>query len=222
MKNSHARINFITIHKEKSFKTLISHEDFIRELELDGEPHDFLEEIWNEARDEEISRDLTDEKKASSQTLLEQHFEDRFWKRRPDGFAVNGRNKTVFILEFTRSDDSWDDFITRTEERKNERYKSFVSALSRWLNSRLTSKDNGTWRVEQINFTTGVRGSIDEVAFSKNLAKLLVPANKVKTIRERQARRALATLDTVLKFYRALTYGHAPDQSAVLAPGIVC
>ena len=126
------------------------------------------------------------------------------------------------ILEFTRSDDSWDDFITRTEERKNERYKSFVSALSRWLNSRLTSKDNGTWRVEQINFTTGVRGSIDEVAFSKNLAKLLVPANKVKTIRERQARRALATLDTVLKFYRALTYGHAPDQSAVLAPGIVC
>ena len=63
--------------------------------------------------------------------------------------------------------------------------------------------------------------AFDEVAFSKNLAKLLVPANKVKAIRERQARRALATLDTVLKFYRALTYGHAPDQSTVLAPGIV-
>ena len=54
-----------------------------------------------------------------------------------------------------------------------------------------------------------------------NLAKLLVPAIKVKAIRERQARRALATLDTVLKFYRALTYGHAPGQSTVLAPGIV-
>ena len=52
--------------------------------------------------------------------------------------------------------------------------------------------------------------------------KLLVPANKVKAIRERQARRALATLDTVLKFYRALTYGHAPDQATVLAPGIEC
>jgi len=222
MKNSHARMNFITIHKEMSLKTLILHEDLIRELELDGEPHYFLEEIWNEAREEETSRELTEEEKASPQPLLEQHFEHRFWKRRPDGFAVNGRDKTVFILEFTRSDDSWDDFITKTEERKNERYRSSVSALSRWLNSRLTSKDNGTWRVEQINFTTGVRGSIDEVAFSKNLAKLLVPANKVKTIRERQARRALATLDTVLKFYRALTYGHAPDQSAVLAPGIVC
>lgn len=66
-----------------------------------------------------------------------------------------------------------------------------------------------------------MRGSINEVAFSKNLAKLLVPTNKVKAIRERQARKALATLDTVLKFYRALTYGHAPDQSTVLAPGIV-
>jgi len=183
-------MKFITIHKEMSFKTLISHEDFIRELELDGEPHDFLEEIWNEARDEEMSRELTEEEKASSQPLLEHHFEDRFWKRRPDGFAVNGKDKKVFVLEFTRPDDSWDDFNTRTEERKNERYRSFVSALSSWLNSRPASEENGTWRVEQINFTTGVRGSIDEVAFSKNLAKLLVPANKVKAIRERQARRA--------------------------------
>ena len=66
-----------------------------------------------------------------------------------------------------------------------------------------------------------MRGSIDEVAFSKNLTKLLVPASKVKAIRVRQVRKALATLDTVLKFYRALTYGHAPDQSAILAPGIV-
>ena len=67
-----------------------------------------------------------------------------------------------------------------------------------------------------------MRGSIDQVAFSKNLAKLLVPANKVKSIWERQARRALATIDTVPKFYRALTYGHSPDQSTVLVPGIVC
>ena len=77
------------------------------------------------------------------------------------------------------------------------------------------------WKVEQLNFTTGVRGSINESAFSKSLAKLLVPANKVKAIRERQARRALATLEIVLKFYRTLTYGHTPDQSVELAPGIV-
>ena len=66
-----------------------------------------------------------------------------------------------------------------------------------------------------------MRGSIDEVAFSKNLTKLLVPASKVKAIRVRQVRKALATLDTVLKFYRELTYGHAPDESEILAPGIV-
>ena len=99
MKNSHAGMNFITIHKEMSLKPLISHEDFIRELELDGEPHDFLEnsleEIWNEAREEETSRELTEEEKASPQPLLEQHFEDRFWRRRPDGFAVNGRDTLV-------------------------------------------------------------------------------------------------------------------------------
>ena len=48
-----------------------------------------------------------------------------------------------------------------------------------------------------------------------------MPANKVKTIRERQAQRALATLEIVLKFYRSLTYGHTPDQSVELDPGIV-
>ena len=221
MKNSHARMKFITIHKEMSFKTLISHEDFVRELELDKEPHDCLEEIWNEARGEEMSRELTEEEKTLTQPLSEQHYKDRFWRRRPDGMAVNWKDKAVFILEFTRPDDSWDDFITRTEERKNERYGSFVNALTSWLNRKPTSEEKGSWRVEQINFTTGVRGSIDEVAFSKNLTKLLVPASKVKAIRVRQVRKALATLDTVLKFYRALTYGHAPDQSAILAPGIV-
>lgn len=221
MKNSQARMKFITIHQEMSFKTLISHEDFIRELKLETELHDPLEEIWNVARDQEMSRELTEEEKALTQPLSEQHFEDRFWRRRPDGIAINGKDKAVFVLEFTRPDDSRDDFITRTEERKNERYRSFVNALTSWLNCRPTSEEEGDWKVEQINFTTGVRGSIDEVAFSKNLAKLLVPAIKVKAIRERQARRALATLDTVLKFYRALTYGHAPGQSTVLAPGIV-
>jgi len=35
---------------------LLSHEDFIRELELDRELHESLEEIWSEALDEEISR----------------------------------------------------------------------------------------------------------------------------------------------------------------------
>ena len=62
---------------------------------------------------------------------------------------------------------------------------------------------------------------INESAFSKSLAKLLVPANEVKVIRERQARRALAKVEIVLKFYRALTYGHTPDQLVERAPGIV-
>ena len=62
------------------------------------------------------------------------------------------------------------------------------SLQSLFVSLYLTSEEESAWRVEQINFTTGVRGSIDEVAFSKNLAKILVPANKVKAIRERQAR----------------------------------
>jgi len=52
----HARMKFITIHEEMSCETLLSHEDFIRELELDRELHESLEEIWSEALDEEISR----------------------------------------------------------------------------------------------------------------------------------------------------------------------
>ena len=107
------------------------------------ELHDSLKEIWNVVRDQEMSRDLTEEEKALTQPLSEQHFEDRVWRRRPDGITINWKDNAVFVLEFTRPDDSRDNFIKRTEERKNERYRSFVNALTSWPNSKPTSEEKG-------------------------------------------------------------------------------
>ena len=69
--------------------------------------------------------------------------------------------------------------------------KSYVNALIKCLNRRCVSEEEGAWRVEQLNFTTEVRGSINESAFSKSLVILLVLSNNVKAIRERQAWKAL-------------------------------
>jgi len=177
---------------------VLTHKDFVRELAPDGEIQQLLEEIWGEAHDEELQRELTEEEKTLPQPLAEQHFQDRFWRRRPDGLAVNWKDKAIFVLDFTRSDDFWNDFIIRTEKRKNDRCRSFVNTVTSCLKGRCASEGEGVCRVDQLNFTTGVRDSINESTFNKSLAKLLVPANKVKAIQERQSRRALATLEIVL------------------------
>ena len=85
---------------------------------------------WDEEHDEEMQRELRRRRRrCHSRALTEQHFQDRFWRRRPDGLAVNWKDKAIFVFEFTRPDYSWDDFITRTEKRKNDRYRSYVTAL---------------------------------------------------------------------------------------------
>ena len=67
VKNSDARTQFITVHKETSLKSVLTHKDFVRELAPDGEIQQLLEEIWGEAHDEELRRELTEEEKTLPQ-----------------------------------------------------------------------------------------------------------------------------------------------------------
>ena len=71
MKNSDARIQYFTVHKEMSLKSVLTHKDFVRELAPDGEIQQLLEEIWGEAHDEELQRELTEEEKTLPQPLAE-------------------------------------------------------------------------------------------------------------------------------------------------------
>ena len=107
MKNTDFQMQFITIlqqiHKEMSVKSVLTHDDFVRELASDGEIRQLLEEIWSEAQDKELQRELTKEEKTLPHPLSEQLFQDRFWRRRPDGLAVNWNDKAIFVLKFTRS-----------------------------------------------------------------------------------------------------------------------
>ena len=81
MKNSDARMQFITVHKEMSLKSVLTHKGFVSQLAPDEEIQQLLEEIWGEAHDEELQRELPEDQKTLPQPLAEQHFQDRFWRR---------------------------------------------------------------------------------------------------------------------------------------------
>ena len=63
MKNSHVQMQFITIHKEMSLKSVLTHKGFVSQLAPDEEIQQLLEEIWGEAHDEELQRELTEAEK---------------------------------------------------------------------------------------------------------------------------------------------------------------
>ena len=76
-------------------------------------------------------------------------FVNRFWGRRPDGFAINEALQIGYILEFKLATgrDEW--FIEVKEAEANEQHKSIIGAL------KAAALD---WEFEQINFVVGNRG----------------------------------------------------------------
>ena len=51
---------------------------------------------------------------------LTMFYENCFWNRRPDGIAINKYHRTLYILEFTRSSDRNEDFLSVKEDEASE------------------------------------------------------------------------------------------------------
>jgi len=80
----------------------------------------------------------------------ESFFVNRFWGRRPDGFAINEALQIGYILEFKRSTDRDEGFLKVKEAEANEQHKSIIGAL------RAAAPE---WEFEQMNFVVSNRGS---------------------------------------------------------------
>ena len=78
-----------------------------------------LEDImWEAARPWEERWDTLkmDESRVEEQEVDDEDKQARFWRRRPDGFAVNEREHVIYILEFKRVSDTSDQYVSETQK----------------------------------------------------------------------------------------------------------
>jgi len=122
-----------------------------------------------------------------------------FLARRPDGLAFDRENKLCVFLEFTRAMDTDEDWATRKEDEKNDRYGTHIG----FLNFLCRREGNG-WKVSQTNFTVGVRGSLHTNLFLDRLETLGVKnKNTREVIRKQTVQKTLSMSDMILKFFFA-------------------
>ena len=121
--------------------------------------------LWNEARDIELRRPLTQEEEIRRQkgSPHEQIAQDRLWNKRPDGIAfkvpTKGGAGVICLLEFKRMSDVTSHYIVRAKRVAEAQYASLKSALA------ITMQRQG-WKVEQVSFIAGAR-SLNEKELKK-------------------------------------------------------
>ena len=79
-----------------------------------------------------------------------------FLNRRPDGLAIRKHLRQIALLEFTRSMGQDEEYQSRKEEEKDERYRlhrDFMQSILEKLSGNPTDGQPESWRVQQINFT---------------------------------------------------------------------
>jgi len=116
-----SKLRFVTPDKESSMNTL-----------------------WQEEESQQIcSRKLPTEKAADIEKTIavREHereryefeptmfYKNRFWSWQPDSIVINKNHQTLYILEFKRSSDRYEDFLMVKEYEANEQHKSIIEAL---------------------------------------------------------------------------------------------
>ena len=72
----------------------------------------------------------------------------RFWRRRPDGFAVNEKEHVIYILEFKRVSDTGDHYVSETQKLAEIQHLDVTQDLKGLF------KDT-QWTVDQLSFVSG-------------------------------------------------------------------
>ena len=88
------------------------------------------------------------ESKVEEQEIDDDDRQARFWRSRPDGFAVNGKEHVIYVLEFKRVTDTSEKYVSETQELAETQRLVITQGLKRLF------KDK-QWTVEQLSFVTG-------------------------------------------------------------------
>jgi len=122
---------------------------------------------------------------------------DTFISRRLDGLAFDKGKKSCVFLEYTRAMDTNEDWAEKKEQEKDDRYSSHLGFITH-----LSRREKRGWKATQIDFTTGVRGSLHTNQFLTRLESLGVKnKNTREAIRNRTVQKTLSMSDMILKFF---------------------
>ena len=74
--------------------------------------------MWEEARPWEEQWEVlkVNESKVEEQEIDDDDRQARFWRRRPDGFAVNEKEHVIYVLEFKRVADTGVKYVSETQK----------------------------------------------------------------------------------------------------------
>ena len=168
------------------------------------------QELWEAAKETEMNIPL--QRQEDEGPAVEQDYEERFWRRRLDGIALDEKGKKCYPIEFKRKRDqrlSYEEEATKVAERQ---YESLLAGLQ------AVGEQRG-WEIKQIVFVGGTCGSVGEDVFNQNMKLLEVVESRWSTIRQRLARRLLEEHDKVLRSYFAQIYGGESQGGGGQGPG---
>ena len=74
--------------------------------------------MWEAARpwEEQLEALKVNESKVEEQEIDDDDRQARFWRRRPDGFAVNEKEHVIYVLEFKRVTDTGKKYMSETQK----------------------------------------------------------------------------------------------------------
>jgi hypothetical protein len=59
----------------------------------------------------------------------EEQYQERFWRRRPDGIGLDTATKQFLVIEFKRTQDARGNYVERATAGAQEQYKSLLTGL---------------------------------------------------------------------------------------------
>ena len=133
-------------------------------------------------------------------SVSEKQYQERFWRRRLDGIALETVNKVFLAIEFKRTQDARSSYAERAAAAAQDQYKSLLAGLQ------TVGRVNGC-QAQQIVFVGGTCGSVHVESFNKNMKALWVLQSKWDPIRQKLVRRLLEEQDKVLRSYIAQKRG---------------
>jgi len=123
-----------------------------------------------------------------------QHPLGKAGKYKPDGLVEMTDSRTLFLLEFTRTTDLWEDSLERANIRKRDKegYRLMIEALQR---------ARPGWNVNLITFVLGDRGLFDENQWEENWKRLKLPSSGFKHFASLAVQMAYEVAEDILQAY---------------------
>ena len=71
--------------------------------------------------------------KVNESKMVEQELDRqaRFWRRRPDGFAVNEKEHIIYVLEFKRVSDAGHEYVAETQKLAEAQHLAVTQGLQK-------------------------------------------------------------------------------------------